>query len=186
MGDAPSDRDAESTAAWGEPISLTPFTAADAAAFEREMGRPARGVMAVAYRCTHGVPAVVQTAPRLPDGTPFPTMFYLCCSALTAAASRMESEGAMRDMTARLDEDPDLHAAYARAHEAYLTVRNRIDDLGIAVSAGGMPDRVKCLHVVLAHTLAVGRGVNPIGDRVLDLLPDYERPTVCASLPPRA
>jgi hypothetical protein len=72
---------------WGEPVDLTPFTDADADAFQREMGRPARGVLAVAYRCAHGVPAVVQTAPRLPDGTPFPTMFYLCCSALTAAST---------------------------------------------------------------------------------------------------
>ena len=38
------------------------------------------------------------------------------------------------------------------------------------VSAGGMPDRVKCLHVLAAHSLAQGRGVNPLGDEVLDRL----------------
>jgi hypothetical protein len=167
---------------FGEPPNLTPFTAADAVAFEREMGRPARGVLAVAYRCAHGVPAVVQTAPRLPDGTPFPTMFYLSCSVLTATASRMESDGMMREMTARLAEDAELRAAYARAHEAYLAVRNRVADLGIAVSAGGMPDRVKCLHVMLAHTLATGRGVNPFGDEVLDRLAAFTRGPVCALL----
>ncbi|MEO7124602.1 MAG: DUF501 domain-containing protein [Nakamurella sp.] len=147
------------------------------------MGRSARGVLAVAYRCAHGVPAVVQTAPKLADGTPFPTMFYLSCSALTAAASRMESDGLMREMTDRLAVDTDLAAAYRRAHEAYLAVRNNIADLGIAVSAGGMPDRVKCLHVLLGHTLSVGRGVNPLGDEALDLLGDYARGEVCAHLP---
>jgi hypothetical protein len=168
---------------WGAPVDLTPFTDADADAFQREMGRPARGVLAVAYRCAHGVPAVVQTAPRLPDGTPFPTMFYLCCSALTAAVSRMESAGLMRTMTERLADDVDLAAGYLRAHEAYLAVRNHVADLGIPVSAGGMPTRVKCLHVLLGHTLAVGRGVNPLGDEALDLLGDYTSGPPCATLP---
>lgn len=167
---------------WGEPVDPTPFTTADADAFEREMGRPARGVIAVAFRCAHRIPAVVQTAPKLPDGTPFPTMFYLCCSALTAAASRMESDGLMRAMTERLETDPDLAAAYRRAHESYLAVRNNVADLGIDVSAGGMPTRVKCLHVLLGHTLAAGRGINPLGDEVLDLLADYTSGPVCARI----
>lgn len=166
---------------FGDPIDLTPFTRQDAADFAREMGRPARGVLAVAYRCAHQIPAVLQTAPRLPDGTPFPTMFYLCCSALTAAASRMESDGVMRQMTDRLAEDAELAAGYRRAHEAYLRVRNEVEDLGITASAGGMPTRVKCLHVLLGHTLAVGRGVNPLGDEVLDALGGYMRDgAVCA------
>lgn len=160
---------------FGAPTSLTPFTGADAAAFAREMGRPARGVLAVAHRCGHGIPAVVQTAPRLPGGTPFPTMFYLCCSSLTAAVSRMESAGVMAEMTQRLAEDTDLAAGHRRAHEAYLAVRNRAADLGIDVSAGGMPTRVKCLHVLVAHALAVGRGVSPLGDEAVDALPRYAR-----------
>lgn len=158
---------------WGEPTTLTPFTETDAAAFEREMGRPARGVLAVAYRCAHGIPAVVQTSPKLPDGTPFPTMFYLCCSALTAAVSRMESDGVMREMTERIAADPELADSYRRAHEAYLAVRNSVHDLGIDVSAGGMPTRVKCLHVLVAHTLAVGPGINPLGDEAVRRLPEF-------------
>ncbi len=141
----------------------------------RELGRPPRGLLAVAYRCDHGVPAVVQTAPRLPDGTPFPTMFYLCCSALNSAVSRMESAGLMREMTAELAADPELASSYRTAHDSYLQIRNQLDDLGIAVSAGGMPDRVKCLHALVAHSLAVGRGVNPIGDRAVDALSGYFR-----------
>ena len=83
-----------------------PVTDTDRELLTRELGRPPRGLLAVAYRCDHGVPAVVQTAPRLPDGTPFPTMFYLCCSALNSAVSRMESVGVMREMTAAAGRRP--------------------------------------------------------------------------------
>ena len=151
----------------------------------RELGRPPRGLLAVAYRCDHDVPAVVQTSPRLPDGTPFPTMFYLCCSVLNSAVSRMESVGVMREMTTELAADPELAAGYRAAHESYLAMRNELADLGIPVTAGGMPDRVKCLHVLVAHSLAVGRGVNPVGDRAVDALPDYFRgQPPCARLAP--
>lgn len=131
------------------------------------------------------MPAVVLTAPRLPDGTPFPTLFYLCCSVLNSAIGRMEAGGVMREMTEDLAADPDLADRYRAAHDAYLALRNAIDDLGIAVTAGGMPDRVKCLHVLVAHSLAVGRGVNPLGDRAVDMLGDYFRGSVpCARLDP--
>jgi hypothetical protein len=164
---------------FGAPTSLTPFTEADGAAVTAELGRSPRGVLAVAYRCGHRIPAVLQTAPRLPDGTPFPTMFYLCCSALTAAASRMESAGLMRSMAGRLAVDDDLRSRYWRAHDAYLTVRDAVADLGITASAGGMPHRVKCLHALLAHALAAGPGVNPIGDEVVALLPGFTREVPC-------
>lgn len=136
----------------------------------RQLGREPRGVLAIAYRCPNGEPAVVKTVPRLPDGTPFPTLFYLTHPALTAAASRLESDGLMREMTTRLDADPELAAAYRRAHESYLAERDEIEALGTTFSGGGMPDRVKCLHVLIAHSLAKGRGVNPFGDEALALL----------------
>ena len=115
---------------------------------------------------------MVKTAPRLSDGTPFPTLYYLTHPVLTAAASRLESEGVMREMTATLQNDPELAEAYRRAHESYLCERNAIEPLGTTFSGGGMPDRVKCLHVVIAHALAKGRGVNPFGDRALAMLAD--------------
>lgn len=115
---------------------------------------------------------MVKTAPRLPDGTPFPTLYYLTHPVLTAAASRLESSGLMHDMTQRLSDDPELAAAYRRAHEAYLAERDAISSLGTDFSGGGMPDRVKCLHVVMAHALAKGPGVNPFGDEALAALAD--------------
>ena len=127
-------------------------------------------MLEIAYRCPNGEPGVVKTAPRLDDGTPFPTLYYLTHPALTAAASRLESEGVMRTMTAALRDDPELAGAYRRAHESYLAERDAVEPLGTDFSGGGMPDRVKCLHVVMAHALAKGRGVNPLGDHALAML----------------
>jgi hypothetical protein len=143
---------------------------ADLDAVARQLGREPRGVIQIAYRCPNGEPGVVKTAPKLPDGTPFPTLYYLTHPVLTAAASRLESSGMMREMTERLRRDPDLAAAYRQAHESYLTERDAIEPLGTALSAGGMPDRVKCLHVLIAHSLAKGPGTNPLGDEVLAAL----------------
>lgn len=143
---------------------------ADLDAVAGQLGREPRGVLEIAYRCPNGEPAVVKTAPKLPDGTPFPTLYYLTHPALTAAASRLESAGLMREMSERLENDAELAAAYRRAHESYLAERDAIESLGTTFSGGGMPDRVKCLHVVIAHSLAKGPGVNPFGDEALAVL----------------
>ena len=143
---------------------------ADLDAVARQLGREPRGVLEIAYRCPNGEPGVVKTAPRLPDGTPFPTLYYLTHPALTAIASRLESEGVMRTMTERLAGDPALARAYRLAHEAYLVERDAVEPLRTTFSGGGMPDRVKCLHVVMAHSLAKGRGVNPFGDEALAMV----------------
>ncbi|OLB78344.1 MAG: septum formation initiator family protein [Actinobacteria bacterium 13_2_20CM_2_71_6] len=141
---------------------------ADLATVAAQLGRSPRGTRAVAHRCPCGRPDVVETTPRLADGTPFPTLFYLTCPRAVAACSRLESDGLMREMNARLAADPELAARYRAAHEDYLTRRAKIGDVPEidGVSAGGMPTRVKCLHVHLGHALAAGPGVNPFGDEV--------------------
>lgn len=151
--------------------------AGDTAAVAAQLGREPRGVRAVASRCPCGLPAVIETAPRLPDGTPFPTLFYLTCPKAASAIGTLEGGGMMREMQARLADDPELQAAYVRAHEDYLRRRDlaaREDGLeplpeGMQ-SAGGMPERVKCLHVHVAHALAKGPGVNPFGDEAIALI----------------
>jgi hypothetical protein len=147
---------------------------ADLDAVARQLGRESRGVLEIAYRCPNGEPGVVKTAPRLPDGTPFPTLYYLTHPVLTAAASRLESAGLMRAMTERLQQDRELAAAYRRAHQSYLAERDGIEPLGTTFSGGGMPERVKCLHVLIAHSLAKGPGVNPFGDEALAVLADEQ------------
>src|SRR5665647_2746633 len=117
---------------------VSAVTDADLAVVAEQLGREPRGVMAVAARCVCGRPTVVRTAPRLPDGTPFPTTFYLT-------------------RRAELGEVPEI----------------------AGVSAGGMPDRVKCLHALVGHALAAGPGVNPLGDEALALIAEVWRPDRC-------
>ncbi|SDP37475.1 hypothetical protein SAMN04489867_2232 [Pedococcus dokdonensis] len=150
-------------------------TQADLDAVHAQLGRVPRGVAAVAHRCACGQPDVLRTEPRLPDGTPFPTTFYATCPKLTGAISTLESTGLMREMSDRLADDPELAAAYAAAHDDYLARRGelgQVDEID-GISAGGMPTRVKCLHVLVAHSLAVGPGVNPLGDEALAMLDDW-------------
>jgi len=134
-----------------------------------QLGRPARDVVGIAARCVCGNPTVVSTAPRLTDGTPFPTLYYLCHPAATAAISHLEAEHVMAELQDGLAEDEALRDAYAAAHASYLADRESIlvvPELA-GVSAGGMPVRVKCLHALAGHALAAGPGVNPIGDIAL-------------------
>lgn len=151
----------------------------------RQLGRPVRGMLGVVARCGDGHPTVVETAPRLPDGTPFPTTFYLTCPHATSAASTLEANGVMKEMTDALVTDPELAAAYRGAHDAYLAHRDTLGDVPeiAGVSAGGMPTRVKCLHVLVAHSLAAGLGVNPLGDRTLELLAPNWSPASCTWVP---
>jgi hypothetical protein len=157
----------------------------DVAAVEAQLGRVPRGIHEIGHRCGCGLPDVVTTEPRLPDGTPFPTTFYLTCPRAASRIGTLEGDGKMREMEARLESDPELAAAYQRAHEAYLAARSSlgsVDEIE-GISAGGMPARVKCLHVLAAQSLAQGRGVNPLGDEVLDLLGPWWQAGPCVQVP---
>lgn len=157
----------------------------DAASVAAQLGRPPRGLRRVAHRCPCGRPDVVETAPRLADGTPFPTLYYLTCPRAASAIGTLEASGLMREMTARLATDPELAAAYAAAHRDYLDRRDAaaraegVEPLPEGTqSAGGMPARVKCLHALVAHELAVP-GANPFGREALDRLPEWWRDGCC-------
>jgi uncharacterized protein len=161
----------------------------DAAAVAAQLGRLPRGQLTVAHRCPCGLPDVVETAPRLPDGTPFPTLYYLTCPRAAAAVSKLEAAGLMRDMTARLAAD-GLRQRYRGAHEDYLArrdgaaVRAGVDRLPAGTqTAGGMPERVKCLHALVAHELATGgTGVNPFGREALDTIGEWWADGPCVTV----
>ena len=152
---------------------------ADVAAIQAQLNRRPRGIDSIGHRCPCGNPDVVTTEPRLDDGTPFPTTFYLTCPRASSMIGTLEASGLMKEMSGRLERDPELAASYRAAHEAYLAARDEIErEVGevpeiAGVSAGGMPTRVKCLHVLAGQALAQGRGVNPLGDEVLDLLGEW-------------
>ena len=158
-------------------------TEADLDAIAAQLGRTPRDVHAIAYRCPCGKPAVVETPPRLSDGTPFPTFYYATCPKLTGAISTLETTGMMAEMEARLSTDPEVAGQYRAAHDDYLAARAA---LGMdvpeveGITAGGMPTRVKCLHSLVAHSLGAGPGVNPFGDEALAALPQWWEGEPCA------
>jgi hypothetical protein len=157
-------------------------TQADIDSIALQLGRPPRDVHAIAYRCPCGKPAVVETPPRLSDGTPFPTFYYATCPRLTGAISTLETTGMMAEMESRLGTDPKIAGQYRAAHEDYLAARAA---LGMdvpeveGITAGGMPTRVKCLHSLVAHSLGAGPGVNPFGDEALAALPQWWAGEAC-------
>lgn len=167
------------------PAKRALISAHDREIVSAELGRQARAVRAVAHRCPCGNPDVVETFPALPDGTPFPTLYYLTCPKAASAIGTLEGSGLMSEMTDRLKTDPELAAAYRKAHESYLARREELGHVEhiAGISAGGMPTRVKCLHVLVGHSLAAGPGVNPLGDEALALLPDWWADGPCVVIP---
>lgn len=148
-----------------------------------QLGRRPRGILAIMSRCPSGHPNVVKTEPRLDDGTPFPTMYYLTCPRLAGEIGTLEASGLMREMSERLLVDADLAEAYRRAHDEYLAEREALGHVPEidGITAGGMPTRVKCLHVLAGHSLAKGPGVNPLGDETIELLGDWWSGNSCSA-----
>jgi hypothetical protein len=161
---------------------MTAPSAVDLQVIEAQLGRPPRGVRAVVHRCECGLPDVIETEPRLADGSPFPTFYYLTCPRAASAIGTLEAGGMMRDMTERLGNDAALADAYAAAHRDYLARRDAVEQLPGEPGVGGMPTRVKCLHALVAHALAVGPGINPLGDEALEALSPWGFDTPCVVL----
>jgi uncharacterized protein len=157
------DPDASYEAAAAAP----PVDAEGRAVISAQLGRPARGNPAVVHRCVFGLPTVVRVDPKLDDGTPFPTTFWLSCPVMRSQIGRLEADHAMVGLNERLDTESDLAADYAAGHERYVAFRDRLGEpLTGDPGAGGMPRHIKCLHVHGAHHLATGD--NPIGAWTID------------------
>ncbi|MFN2614207.1 MAG: DUF501 domain-containing protein [Actinomycetota bacterium] len=155
-----------------------PATARERAIVAQQLGRDPRGDIAVAARCTYGLPAVIRTSPELDSGEPFPTLFYLTCPIAVRALGGVEASGKMREYEKQLGDDDGLRADYERAHRRYVEMRDSIAALGRDESAGGMPVRVKCLHALYAHEVA---DANPIGALVRDEIEPLGCPGDCVS-----
>jgi hypothetical protein len=150
-------------------------TERERAVVSAQLGRPARGRSAVVHRCVFGLPTVVRVAPRLPDGTPFPTVFWQTCPALRSAIGRLEADRAMVGVNQRLDDDPDFQRAHADAQRRYVEFRDQLGGrLPGDPRAGGNERYVKCLHVHAAHHLATGDA--PVGAWTLE----QARPVPCS------
>lgn len=157
----------------------------DLEAMRAQLGRPPRSVHAIGHRCPCGNPSVAITEPQLEDGTPFPTTFYVTCPRIASRIGTLEASGLMREMTERIENDPQLAAAYQHAHERYLGARAELGDQPpqiAGISAGGMPTRVKCLHVLVGQSLVQGPGVNPLGDEALEAVDGWWKSGPCVDL----
>ncbi|MGZ4120994.1 MAG: DUF501 domain-containing protein [Actinomycetota bacterium] len=144
-----------------------------------QLGRDPRGSVEVVARCPFGLPLVIRTSPRLEDGSPFPTLYYLVCPVAVREIGRLEASGFMREMERLLATDPGVAEAYSRAHERYRAQRDAITALDDPSTAGGMPDRVKCLHALYAHERA---DANPVGAIVRERIEPLDCPGRCVTL----
>jgi len=140
-----------------------------------QIGRPARGRSAVVHRCAWGLPTVIRVDARLPDGTPFPTLFWQTCPALRSQIGRLEADRSMVGINERLEADADFQAAHEAAQDRYRELR---DEFGGPLPgnpwAGGNPKYVKCLHVHAGHGLATND--SPVGEWTMEAA----RPVPCA------
>ncbi|MFT3944661.1 MAG: DUF501 domain-containing protein [Ancrocorticia sp.] len=153
-------------------VNATPLREGDRETLTEQLDRLPRGLVGVGARCACGTPAVTVTLPRLPEGSPFPTVFYLSLPYLVREASRLEANGVMAEFNEMLADNDELRAAYARAHESYVERRAMLGDVPeiTGISAGGMPTRVKCLHALVGYSISAGPGVCPIGDKALEMI----------------
>ncbi|MEX0868690.1 MAG: DUF501 domain-containing protein [Nitriliruptoraceae bacterium] len=168
-------------ASYASARAAAPADAHERAVISAQLGRPARGDPAVVHRCAYGLPTVVRVAPRLEDGTPFPTTFWLTCPALRSRVGTLEADHAMVGLNSRLEQDAELAAEYAQAHERYVAFRDTLDEpLFGGPGSGGMPRYIKCLHVHAAHHLATGD--NPIGAWSIDHATPLACPGPCVDV----
>jgi exopolyphosphatase/guanosine-5'-triphosphate,3'-diphosphate pyrophosphatase len=134
----------------------------DLALVASQLGRQPTTAFSVVVRCVGGHPLVIRNRPFDAEGRPFPTLFWLTCPDAVRAVSRLESTGAIAALNERIDGDPALAAALARAHDEY--ARERARDAVGAESFGGVAGTrrgIKCLHAHYANHLAGGK--DPVG-----------------------
>lgn len=109
---------------------------------------------------------VVESHPRLEDGSPFPTTFWLTCPVLVRRIGTLEADGWMNRFNDRLSTDPDIRQRLISAIARYRKRRDShetIEESG--APPGGGPDRIKCVHAHVAHELV--QASNPVGSAAI-------------------
>ena len=109
--------------------------------------------MAVAARCPWGRPAVTRQAPRLEDGTPFPTTYYLTCPHAVARVSGAEAAGGVAEWERRVASEPELRRSYVWGAACQRALRGDDGD-GPGIGGTAHDGAVKCLHAHVAFALA--------------------------------
>lgn len=152
---------------WSDGAALS----ADAEVVAWQLGRTPRGAWRVAARCSYGYPQAIETAPDLPEGGLFPTLYYLTCPYLTEAASAAESAGELAAFDERARRDAGFAARMVAAHREVVARRTAIagrrDPCGeVGVAGQRDPCATKCLHARIAAALA---GLDdPVGTELIE------------------
>lgn len=155
----------------------------------QQIGRTPRGQFVVFVRCSYGYPQVIRVHP-LVQGKPFPTLYWLTCPFLSHEIAQLEAAGWVKQLEARMIRESELWTAMQAAHQRYCRQRDRLmsPQEKATLEANGMIaglsrrgigglsdwDRLKCLHLHVAHELA---DKNAIGGIVLEILPARECPS---------
>jgi exopolyphosphatase/guanosine-5'-triphosphate,3'-diphosphate pyrophosphatase len=143
-------------------------SAEDIARITELLGRVPQGKFEVVVRALDGDPVVLRNQPLLPDGTPMPTLYWLCGARENVLIGRLEATGAVNQVEAELDA-----ALIAAAHDRYAAERDALipaDHTGPRPFGGVAGTRigVKCLHAHFGWWLAGGD--DPVGDWVAEKL----------------
>lgn len=167
-------------ASYARAAAAVPADQDETAVITAQLGRPARGTPAVVHRCEYGLPTVVRVNPRLENGTPFPTTFWLSCPLMRSRVGTLEAEHAMAELNEQLADDPSFAAEYADSQQRYIEFRDQLGEpLPGNPTAGGASGHIKCLHVHAAHTLATGD--NPVGDWAVEHSTPAPCPAPCVT-----
>lgn len=143
---------------------------------EQYLGRKPNGNYRIAKADNENRPIVLQVPPLI-QGTPFPTVFWLCCPKLKKKIDHLEAAGLVKIWEKRLKDEPDLLQKVQNDHERYRTYRwsllneeeikacdnpNKIKDLK-EKGIGGVQkwSQIRCLHMHYAHHLVHG---NTLGE----------------------
>ena len=161
------------SAGYGPAFDAPPADDATIAVITEQLGRPARGRPAVMHRCGHGLPTVVRVDPRLEDGTPFPTTFWLACPLLRSAVGRMEADHEMVRLNERLAEDASFQADYTLTAAAVRRVPRPAGRTGRTARGAARPP-AGC-HGASSASMCTSRiiwrrATNPVGAYVADTL----------------
>lgn len=134
---------------------------ADDQAVRLLLGRDPQGEYTVVVRAADGSPVVLCNAPLLRDGTPMPTLFWLCGRDEVAAVSRLEADGAVDRVEAEIGLQvlQDVHDRYAALRDSHMPPGHTGPRPSGGV--GGTRRGVKCLHAHFGWWLAGGD--DPVG-----------------------